>query len=205
MLWSPSQRDPPVLPHCLRRLRLLRSGPAPGKDPEGGKDGWSKAKLPDGRMVWVSAPKNAVEKLTCILVIERKSTSARYFCLKCNSTFFGSKKRIKEHLRGEGKDVKHCTMPLAPDEEATLREDDEQDRGRGPRLQAPGAEGAEGGSSAPLRKRKRPRVQQQQQQNFPDTESPWSGDLTSPGEGWEKVGDPREKLAYYCPLLFTPH
>ena len=136
-------------------------------------------------MVWVSSPKNAVERLASILVIERKSTSARYYCVKCNSTFFGSKKRIKEHLRGEGKDVKHCNVPLTPEEEATLREDDELDPGRGPRLQQ--VQDAEGGGIAP---RKRKRVPMEQ--HVTDSDSPFPGDEPSPGEGWQKVSDPRD-------------
>jgi hypothetical protein len=165
------------------------SGPPPGKVAKDGKDGWSKGKLPDGRMVWVATPKNAVERIPSILVIERKSTTARYYCLKCNTTFFGSRKRIKEHLRGdssEGKDAaRNCTVPITPEEEAVCLEDDEQDPGRAPRQ--PGADGE--GSKDGARKRKRPPLAEHRN---PDCDSPFPGTEPAPApEGWQKVKDPR--------------
>jgi hypothetical protein len=187
------------LPHfvpnscCARQLQVCADGgrcagsdPPPGKEAKDGKEGWTKEKLPDGRMVWTATPKNAVERISSILVIERKSTSARYFCLKCSSTFFGSKKRIKEHLRGENKDVKHCTQPVTAEEEAVFLEDDKQDTARGPR-QACGQDG-DGIKSAP---RKRKRLALVDQRNS-DSKSPFPCNEPPPApEGWRKVKDPR--------------
>ena len=68
----------------------------------------TKAKAPDGSEIWVSDPKNSVERLASVLVIERRSTAARYMCTKCSLMFWGSKKRIKEHLRGQGNSVTGC-------------------------------------------------------------------------------------------------
>lgn len=164
------------------------SGPPPGKVAQDGKDGWSTAKLPDGRMVWVATPKNAVERISCILVIERKSTTARYYCLKCKSTFFGSKKRIIEHLRcegGEGKDARNCTVPITPEEAAICLEDDEQDPGGASREAGADGEGSMEGS----RKRKKPA---ELESRNPDCNSPFPGDEPAPeAEGWRKVKDPR--------------
>lgn len=185
-IFCPTRVAPCSLQVCADRRRRAGSGPPPGKEAKDGKDGWTKEKLPDGRMVWAATPKNAVERISSILVIERKTTSARYFCLKCSSTFFGSKKRIKEHLRGQNKDVKHCTQPVTAEEEAIFLEDDEQDTARGPR-QSCGEEG-DGSKSAP---RKRKRLALVDQRNS-DSQSPFPGNEPSPAsEGWRKVRDPR--------------
>jgi hypothetical protein len=139
-------------------------------------------------MVWVATPKNAVERISCILVIERKSTTARYYCLKCKSTFFGSKKRIIEHLRcegGEGKDARNCTVPITPEEAAICLEDDEQDPGGASREAGADGEGSMEGS----RKRKKPA---ELESRNPDCNSPFPGDEPAPeAEGWRKVKDPR--------------
>jgi hypothetical protein len=49
-----------------------------------------------------------VERLAAMLVIERRATAARYMCTKCNLMFWGSKKRVKEHLRRIGNNVTGC-------------------------------------------------------------------------------------------------
>ena len=139
-------------------------------------------------MVWVATPKNAVERISCILVIERKSSTARYYCLKCNTTFLGSKKRIIEHLRAEGGDGKYarnCTVPITPEEEAICLEDEEQDPGGASREAGADGEGIKEGS----RKRKKPA---ELESRNPDCESPFPGDEPAPEpEGWRKVKDPR--------------
>ena len=161
------------------------SEPPPGKEDKDGTGGWSKAKLPDGRMIWVAAPKNAVERVSSILVIERKSTSARYYCLKCNSTFSGSKKRIKEHMRCENKDVKHCTVPPTPEEEAIFLEDDEQDVGRGSKHNGQHGDG----DAETRRKRKRQAVVEHR---ISESQSPFPCTDPAPApEGWRKAKDPR--------------
>jgi len=133
-------------------------------------------------VVWVATPKNTVERVGSILVIERKSTSARYFCLKCSHIFFGSKKRIKQHLRGDSTDVKHCTSAITPEEDAVFLEDDLLDTGRG--AHTTNGEGAR-------RKRKRTLIVQQPPLDV-HSQSPFVGHEPPPAsEGWRMVKDPR--------------
>jgi len=94
--------------------------------------GWNLAKDPrdaEGKMmIWVSEPRNEVETLPTILVVERKDTASRFLCLKCNYLFWGSKKRVKEHLISVGQDrvagstawVKGCKLPMTPQEQAFI-------------------------------------------------------------------------------------
>ena len=166
--------------------------PASGPPPPSAGGGWSTAKLPDGREVWVSAPRNAMERLASMLVIERRSAkagssaAARFYCLKCQTTFFGSKKRIREHLRGEGRDVKACTMPVTAEEEATLREDEEFEANR---LSRHGKHSSDDDGRKD-KKRKRPT----QDARTPDSESPFPASEPPPApEGWRKEKDPRYK------------
>ena len=171
----------------LRLCPPPTESPYPASGPPPANEGWSTAKLPDGREVWVSAPRNAMERLASMLVIERRSaSSARFYCLKCQTTFFGSKKRIREHLRGEGRDVKACTMPVTAEEEATLREDEEVEANR---LSRQGKHSSDDDGRKD-KKRKRPT----QDARTPDSESPFPASEPPPApEGWRKEKDPRYK------------
>ena len=95
------------------------SGPPPSDDPS-----WVKGMMPDGQEVWVSQPRNMVERLGCVLVLDRRSNSSRYCCTKCGLTFVGTKKRVKEHLRRIKRDIKPCTVELTAAEEEVLKQDD---------------------------------------------------------------------------------
>ena len=82
---------------------------------------------PEGkRTIWASDPKNEVESLSSILVIERTPTAVRYLCVKCKHIFWGSRKRAKEHLlfvnlESVGSSwVRGCTQPLSAEEQALL-------------------------------------------------------------------------------------
>ena len=65
-------------------------------------------------------------------MIERKDTASRFLCLKCHYMFWGSKKRVKEHLMSVHLDgrtagstawIKGCKQPMTPEEEALFQRD----------------------------------------------------------------------------------
>ena len=76
--------------------------PFPASEPPPTVEGWFKTQDPRCALpseIWASRPKNDVEALESILVIERRDNAVRYLCRKCHATFWGSKQRVKEHLR----------------------------------------------------------------------------------------------------------
>jgi hypothetical protein len=96
--------------------------------------GWHLVKDPlaEGEsMIWASDSKNEVESLASILVIERKETASRYLCVKCKCMFWGSKKRVIEHLVFNPdcarlcilSSVKGWTQPWTVEEQALLQRD----------------------------------------------------------------------------------
>jgi hypothetical protein len=111
------------------------NSPFPGDEPAPEAEGWRKVKDPrfnDGRLIWVALPKNEIERMPCVYVVERRAPTSRYLCIKCNFMYWGSKKRVKEHLRGDMRDqagdVKRCTVRITPEEEDTLQKDDDRKR-----------------------------------------------------------------------------
>jgi hypothetical protein len=133
------QKHSLLLQQQTQKRRRVNSGPASSPflatEAPPSATGWRLVKDPrdaEGeRMIWASNSKNEIESLSSILVIERKETASRYLCVKCKYMFWGSKKRVKEHLvfvnqeRATGSTawVKGCTQPLTPEEEALVQRD----------------------------------------------------------------------------------
>ncbi len=84
------------------------------KPPPTAEEGWFRALDPRRRRVggskgvggtkppteiWAAPPKNDIEALERILVVERRDNATRYLCKVCHAMFWGSKKRVKEHMR----------------------------------------------------------------------------------------------------------
>jgi hypothetical protein len=96
----------------------LHNGSLPPPSPS--RYAWQKIKDPrasDGSTIWVCAPRNEVESLPNILVVDRKPNSCRYLCKKCHFIFWGSKQRVKEHLRQETSRRRPCTHAMTPEEQ----------------------------------------------------------------------------------------
>ena len=77
-------------------------------------------------MIWVADAKNEVEALGSVLVVERRETASRYLCSKCKYLFWGSKKRVKEHLLNAGQgsranaNIRGCLKPMTAQEKRWL-------------------------------------------------------------------------------------
>ncbi len=85
-----------------RCVHVPAVSPFPASEPPPTAEGWFKTLDPrcaSPSEIWASRPKNDVEALESILVIERRENAVRYLCRKCHIMFWGSKQRVKEHLR----------------------------------------------------------------------------------------------------------
>jgi hypothetical protein len=72
------------------------------KPPPTAEEGWFRALDPRTKPpieIWAARPKNDIEALERILVVERRDNATRYLCKVCHAMFWGSKKRVKEHMR----------------------------------------------------------------------------------------------------------
>ena len=72
------------------------------KPPPTAEEGWFRALDPRTKpptQIWAARPKNDIEALERILVVERRDNATRYLCKVCHAMFWGSKKRVKEHMR----------------------------------------------------------------------------------------------------------
>ena len=54
----------------------------------------------------------------------RKNHNSRYCCTKCGLFFFGTKKRVKEHIRRISRDIEPCTVEPSEHEIEVLKADD---------------------------------------------------------------------------------
>ena len=103
--------------------------PFPSTKPMPTPGGWflapdPRCKLTPQSEIWACVPKNDVEALKSVLVIERRDNANRYLCTKCSAMFWGSKKRAIEHLRMQGSTSRNCTQPAtAQEEEVFAREE----------------------------------------------------------------------------------
>ena len=120
-----------------RRTRQPEVSPFPGNEPAPLKGGWIKmadprcTKTPQTE-IWTCEPKNEIETLACILVVERRDNAVRFLCRKCLYMFWGSKKRAKEHLRMQATVIRSCNQMSTAEEEEVF-ERDEMDGRKGGR------------------------------------------------------------------------
>jgi len=114
-----------------RQLAVERS-PWPATQPAPNPTGWRVVKDPrdehGSSMIWAAEARNDVEMLSSILVVERKETASRFLCCKCHYMFWGSKKRVKEHLFFGSHErlsrtsawLRMCNQPMTEEEKLLL-------------------------------------------------------------------------------------
>lgn len=59
---------------------------------------------------------------------QRRDHAVRYLCKKCLYMFWGSKKRVKAHMRMQGSAIRGCIEMATPEEEEVLEREDREGR-----------------------------------------------------------------------------